>query len=340
MIHPWNRVLWEQLPAFPRLPAVLLLCGPEGVGKRDFAQALSNALLCQQPVAAREACGRCQACRLFESGSHPDLRLVEASAAEDEVDGARPSDEPASSAGSAPARFITVGAIRALADFLALRAHFGGRKVVLVHPADRLHPAAANALLKTLEEPPSATHFLLVTGQPARLPATVRSRCVRIAFTLPRAQAAAAWLREQGAAQADLALAQAGGAPLAALALDREAYWAARKTLIDEALVQERPDPVAVVDRLGTDQLALVVGTLQRWCYDLIAVKAGGPVRYNPDRAQILHRIASRVRRLPLLALSRELQDVARWLEHPLNARLVAERCLLGYRNAITTTES
>jgi DNA polymerase-3 subunit delta' len=78
------------------------------------------------------------------------------------------------------------------------------------------------------------------------------------------------------------------------------------------------------VDRLGTDQLPLMVGSLQRWCYDLLAVKAGGPVRYNPDCAQILHRLAPRIGIRPLLTFSRELLNTARWVEHPLNARLVA----------------
>jgi len=339
VIHPWNRTLWEQLPAFELLPRVLLLAGPDGVGKGAFALALANALLCQSTTGRREACGACQACRLLETGNHPDFRMLEPAAGDDEDDPT--SDEaPARSKAGTPSRWIKVDAVRALSDFLAFSAHLGGRKLVLVRRADRLHPAAANALLKTLEEPPPATHFLLVSGHAARLPATLRSRCVQWLFGLPAPDTATAWLREQGAQHPELGLAQAGFAPLAALALDTPAYWSARSALIEEALAKQVPDPVGIVDRLGADQLPLLVGSLQRWCYDLLAVKAGGPVRYNPDCAQILHRLAPRLDNAPLLRFSRELQEVARWIEHPLNARLVAERCLIGYKNAIGVSEA
>jgi DNA polymerase-3 subunit delta' len=338
MIHPWNRAIWAQLPGFDRLAPVLLLTGPAGVGKGEFALALAKALLCQAPSADREACGACSPCRLYDSGNHPDFRLLEPATAEDD-ESAEEEVQNKSRAGGA-SRWIKIEAVRDLGDFLAFSAHLAGRKVVVIRPADRLHPSAANALLKTLEEPPAATHFLLVTGHPARLPATVRSRCVQLLFRLPDPQASIAWLRARGARQPELALAQAGFAPLGALALDSPEYWATRGTLIEHVLTRQDLDPVAAVDRLGTEQLPLLVGGLQRWCYDLLAVASGGAVRYNPDCAQILHRLSARVGRGPLLRFSRELMAVARWLEHPLNARLVAERCLIGYRNAIGASEA
>lgn len=333
MIHPWNRGIWAQLPAFERLAPVLLLTGPEGVGKGSFALALAKALLCRTPTAEREACGTCTACRLYDSGNHPDFRLLEPAAAEEDETGAEEAPPKGKTGGAS--RWIRIGAVRDLADLLVFSAHFAGRKVVMIRPADRLHANAANALLKALEEPPTATHFLLVTGQAARLPATVRSRCVRLLFGLPAPEASIAWLREQGARRPELALAQAGFAPLGALALDSPEYWAARSVLIEEVLSRPDLDPVAAVDRLGTEQLPLLVGGLQRWCYDLLALASGGVVRYNPDCAQILHRQSARAGRGPLLRFSRELLGAARWLEHPLNARLAAERCLIGYRNAI-----
>ena len=338
MIHPWNRAVWAQLPDFDRLAPVMLLTGPGGVGKGDFALALAKALLCQAPATDRQACGICSPCRLQQSGNHPDFRLVEPAAADQ--DDASAEDAQSKGKPASASRWIRIDAVRDLSHLLAFSAHLSGRRVVVIRPADRLHPSAANALLKTLEEPPAATHFLLVTGHPSRLPATVRSRCFRLLFGLPSPAASAAWLRGQGARQPELALAQAGFAPLGALALDGPEYWAARSQLIEEVLSRQDLDPVAALDRLGAEQLPLLVGGLQRWCYDLLALASGGAVRYNPDCAQILHRLSARVGRGPLLRFSRELLAVARWLEHPLNARLVAERCLIGYRNAIGASEA
>ena len=94
-------------------------------------------------------------------------------------------EEGAKGRGTSAARWIRVEQVRDLGQLLALRPHLGRRRVVLIQPADRLHPSAANALLKTLEEPPADTHFILVTAAPRRLPATILSRCVRLPFRLP-----------------------------------------------------------------------------------------------------------------------------------------------------------
>jgi DNA polymerase-3 subunit delta' len=212
--------------------------------------------------------------------------------------------------------------------------------VVVIQAADRLHPSAANALLKTLEEPPQQTHLVLVTGRPRRLPATVRSRCVRVPFTLPDREVAAQWLEEQGVGQSSLALAQAGFSPLKARELNIPAFWSERSVLIEQVLSGGRFDPVALSERAGPETLPALVGGLQRWCYDLLLSKSTGRVRYNPDCAQILHRLSARVASRPLVRFLRELQTVARALEHPLNPRLVMERCLIGYKQVLSVSES
>jgi len=333
-VYPWNGALWGALPAFDRLHPVILLAGPSGIGKAAFAAALAHALLCAAPAPDRRACGSCGACRLLAGGSHPDLRLLGGEEGEgDDEEGQREGK-------GAAARWIKVGSVRQLADFLAFSAHLGGRKVVVVEQAERLHPSAANALLKTLEEPPPQTHFLLVTGKPARLPATVRSRCATLGFSLPPSAASVEWLRSQGATRPEIALAQAGQAPLTALGLDRADYWKARDAFVEAVLGREDFDPVAAVDRLGQDSLPLMVHGLQRWAYDLLSLASNGPVRYNPDCAQILHRQAARTTRPALLRFLRQMSEVMRSIDHPLNARLVAQRCLFGYRTALRGVEA
>jgi DNA polymerase-3 subunit delta' len=222
---------------------------------------------------------------------------------------------------------------------LNLSAHFGHTKVVAIPTADRLYRNAANALLKTLEEPPPGTRFVLATSRPGLLPPTLRSRCMRIPFSLPDARTSAAWLRAQGVQEPELALAQVGFAPLGAAALDSAGYWPARRMLIESALAAPGFDPVAVVEQLGPEQLPTLVGALQRWCYDVLLLKATGAIRYHPDCAQILHRVAVRTNLLPLFDFLRDLQEVAKSLEHPLNPRLVAEQCLIRYQQAVGISE-
>jgi len=335
LIYPWNEPLWRVLPERDRLRPVMLLTGPAGVGKGAFAMAMAHGLLCAQPDLARHACGKCTACRLALAGNHPDLRMLGGEEEKEDDDG-----EGSSTARTKGSRWIKVGSVRQLADFLAFSAHLGGRKVVVVDQADRLHPSAANALLKTLEEPPSLTYFLLVSGRAARLPATVRSRCVTLTFALPSAELGVKWLREQGAARPELALAQAGSAPLTALALNAPEFWSVRDAFVEAVLTRDDFDPVAVVDRLGQDSLPMIVQALQRWCYDLVSLAANGVIRYNPDCAQILHRLAARSSLLHVLRFQRQLNEVVRSIEHPLNARLVAQRCLFGYRAALRGTEA
>jgi DNA polymerase-3 subunit delta' len=172
-----------------------------------------------------------------------------------------------------------------------------------------------------------------------RLPATVLSRCVRLPFSLPAQDQAASWLRAQGSTSPGLALAQAGCAPLRARELDVPEYWSRREGLIREVLASGDFDAVAAAERIAREELVFLVASLQRWCYDLALVRSTGQVRYNPDCAQILHRLATGLGLPRLLRYVRQLQSTARFLDHPLNPRLVAERCLIGYKRALQQSE-
>lgn len=334
-VHVWNRAIWARLPRFERLSGALLLAGPAGVGKRAFADALAQALLCATPHADQSACGACAACRLILADSHPDLRVLDASPAE-EADAAADEGGPRKEKTASP--WIKIEAVRGLRDFLAFTSHLAGRKVVVIHDADRLHANAANALLKTLEEPPGGTHFILVSSRPNRLPVTVRSRCVRLAFAIPDAEAALGWLRSLGSAQPEGPLAYVGGAPLLAQDWASDERWSLRRRLVDAVFAAPDFDPVAVADGIDAEQLGELIHGLQRWCYDLTLAAATGNVRYHPDCARILHSMASRTSAVAVLAFQRELAKAVRTLEHPLNPRLVAERHLIGYKKAVKET--
>lgn len=195
MLPPWLGQTWRSLAAAlaaQRLHHGLLVSAAEGLGKRALVDALAAAALCERRNTDGFACGGCRACGLVAAGSHPDLVRV---GLELRDDGKQRSE-------------ITVDQVRALALRLAMSSQFGGLQLALVDPADRLNVNAANALLKTLEEPASSTVIVLVADEPARLPATIRSRCQRIDLRAPTQEEAIGWLRanavDEGAARAAL----------------------------------------------------------------------------------------------------------------------------------------
>lgn len=319
--HPWNHSLWQSLTAErARLPHALLLHGPVGVGKRHFALALAKWMLCEAP-GLEGACGACAACNWFEQGGHPDFRLIEPASETQDADGDTPKKG---------GRHITISEVRQLGDFLALAAHQGGWRVVVVQPAEGMNAAAANALLKTLEEPPRDVLLILVSHQPRRLLPTVLSRCRKVAVGLPAADVAMAWLQGQGLPEAGLVLQEAGGAPL--LARDyADAERLQRRAQFLQRLASAGDSGLFEMAHEFQHRLPEAWGWLTRWVYDLIAVKAKAEPRYFPDALQPLQRLAGRMPMTGLWGLQQELMQAGRWLQHPLNSQLLLESWLLRY---------
>ena len=331
MIYPWNQGVWEALQRARVQPQALLLTGPRGVGKSAFAQALAKAILCPAHAPGTLACDRCTSCRLFDAGTHPDYRLVEpinGEAAEETAD--------ISAAPKGSSRFILISQIRELAGFVELSAHLAGHKVVIIQPADKLHPSAGNALLKTLEEPPRRTVFVLISDHPQRVSSTVRSRCFHLTFAVPEKQIALDWLHRAGIEEPEVRLAQAGYAPLAAAGMESGDYWRSRRVLLE---LLGRPDaPLAdVISKTPTDQVGPFLAHLYRWCYDLISARLTGHLRYNLDFVTALSRGAANADVFRLLDLMNEVVSALRSQEHPLNPRLVMEQLTIRYRRSLTS---
>lgn len=230
--YPWQETMWQALQqriAADRLPHALLLSGAAGLGKLDFAHLLARSLLCDSPVQGLP-CGQCRGCQLLAAGTHPDFQAVQ------------PEEE---------GKEITIGLIRDLLAWQALTPQYGRARVVIIEPADRMNLNAANALLKTLEEPGRDALLLLVTARPAALLPTIRSRCQPLPFAAQHGEAALAWLNQRlgDAAQAALALAISGGAPLRAAALVESGGMERRERLFTdfETVVTGRQEPVALV---------------------------------------------------------------------------------------------
>jgi DNA polymerase III subunit delta' len=340
MIYPWQLDDWNRLQRLrPQWPHALLLHGQAGIGKLHFTQHLAQGLLCEAPAENGEPCGACVACNWFVQGNHPDYRAIapEALAAEAGVAGAQPADEKNDAEDGkktrAPSKEIKIEQVRALLDFCGVGSHRGGARVVLVYPAEALNAAAANALLKTLEEPPAGVVFLLVSARIDRLLPTIISRCRQWPMPTPESERARQWIAEQGVADAAAWLAEAGGAPLAALALAADENRALREFALKQLAAGRECDAFACGEALQKLPVPVVLGWLQRWLYDLLAQRTAQRPRYFPAAARELAHCAARI---DANAFARYLRTVTRERaieNHPLNARLVFEALFIGYRD-------
>ncbi|WP_137936833.1 DNA polymerase III subunit delta' [Chitinivorax sp. B] len=325
---PWHAEQWQQLNTIrSRWPHALLLAGQQGIGKVAFARHLAASLLCEQIEPDHQPCGRCESCHWLANGNHPDFRELTLLDDED-------SDADEGKSKKAPTQ-INIKQVRELTDFVNVTSHRQGSRITLLHPAEAMNAAAANALLKTLEEPPSGALFILVTHQPQRLLPTIRSRCRVFNLPTPQPAEAAAWLTGQGVAEADQVLAQAGYAPLLALDLADPALQADRKALTAALADPFRLDPLQMADTWQKTDMLRMVDWLQKWHYDLLSCQLSGIIRYHPERRQDIERLARPADPLRLNEFGKQLVDARRLAHHPLNPKLVLEQLFFAYTDTL-----
>lgn len=292
---PWQAEIWQQLQQrrdSARLPHALLLSGPAGIGKQQFAQAFAESLLCKSPTDDGTACGHCKACELVAAGSHPDWLKI------------APEEEGKS---------IKVDQVRALAEFTALHAHYEGYKVVIVQPAEQMNHAAANSLLKTLEEPSDNTVLLLVTANPQRLLPTIRSRCQSLYFVCPDKDTALGWLvpQLQDKNRAGKLLEIAAGAPITALEL---ADSGLSEVFDDnfaniEALLSRQQDPLQVASQWQKQDGLRTLHWFSGWVTDMIRLDSAATPPHL-DYAGLQPRLHALSKQLELSTLHRFLEQL------------------------------
>ena len=307
-----------------------LLQGPSGLGQFELALGLVRAWLCDQPT-PQGACGHCASCHAIDVHTHTDLVVLMPETemlargwplpekAQADIDDKK----------RKPSKDIRVDAMRDTIEFAQRTSGRGRGKAVLVYPAERMNQVTANALLKTLEEPPGDVRFVLATDAVHQLLPTIRSRCLGHTMVWPPPAAALAWLSSAGvpAAEGPALLRAAGGRPSEALA------QAAQKDSARQWALLPRAVGAGDVTALAGLSTAEAVARLQKLCHDLLAQRVGATPRYF-DAADLPQRPPA------LGALTRwwsQLAQAARTAEHPLNAGLTAEYLVSTGRQALNS---
>ena len=338
---PWHKSLWATVAALgDRLPHAMLLSGPTGVGKRRFAEALARSLLCEAPTDEGMACDRCSACRWFDAGSHPDFRHVRP---ESELEGEE-GDGGGTGERKQGGTQIKIDQIRDLNDFVFVGGHRGGRRVIVIDPAEAMNAVAANSMLKLLEEPPSSVYFILILSSNGRLLPTLRSRCQTFNFCRPSLAEGTEWLRAEGHGTASEFLALAGGAPLSAIA---EAERGVVLNRLVDTLADPGDDPLPLAARweglLKNEEglsVADIVTALQKWVFDLACIRFSGAGRFFDPGRRAMVALAEGCAASALIRCYNELLQVRRLATHPLNPRLFLEEIAERYLRALATSRS
>ena len=338
--YPWQEAQAKTLLELKEaLPNALLLYGPRGIGTFDLAHAFSQSLLCETPKQDASACGMCRACRLFKAFTHPDMRYLvsEAEALPRNIPFVPP--ENSAAARKNLYREILIHQTRALTDFLTLKSHEGGRRVVLVYPADKIRAEAAASLLKSIEEPPEGLVFILVADEIDRVLPTIRSRCRLIRATPPTRSEALDWLRSQNVKDPERALEAAGGMPLSVFEVDARLILSSEEEerLIGLLLRGKNADADTVCSLLGRDPaLPAYAAFLARWAWDLASVRQGGTSRYFPEKEEDIKKLTVMTDPAKLYLWINSVRDVKRVSSHPLNSRMTLEALLLAYARALS----
>lgn len=304
-----------------------LLQGPSGMGQFELGMAMVRAWLCEQPT-QQGACGHCASCHSIDVHAHADLCVLMPEV--DMLERGWPLSEKAQSEiddkKRKPSKEIRVDAMRDAVEFTQRTSGRGRGKAVLVYPAEQMNAITANALLKTLEEPPGDVRFILATEAAHQLLPTIRSRCLAHTMAWPAEPEMLQWLQQQGlAAEAAQAwLRAAGGRPLDALAMAQ-----AGKGL---DVFRRLPKAVAAGDVSIFADMAPpeVVQWLQKLCHDLMCVAQGGGPRYfaAPDLPQAPSAMI-------LARWAKSLAQEARTAEHPFNAGLMTEALVAQARTVL-----
>ncbi|MDI9333914.1 MAG: DNA polymerase III subunit delta' [Cytophagales bacterium] len=313
-----------------------LVTGTLGLGQFELAMAMAASLLCE--ANQQQACGHCDACHMVRAKSHPDLAVLLPETLSlalgwplDEKTQTELDDKKRK-----PSKQIKLEAVQDLISFVQRTSSRGKGLVAVIYPAEAMNPIAANALLKSLEEPVGNTRFVLATEDSAALLPTIRSRCQSFVLTPPEPKLVVAWMASEGVSEKDanVWLKAAGGQPQTALAMSQSigqtSVWQDFPKLIAKGALPSDL-PAALVETPTA-----LVGALQKLCHDAMCVSQGSEPRFFESVAST----ASHSSLYQLTTWAKALNVHARSSEHTLNAGLMIEALLAEAKLALASQGS
>ncbi|MSQ65745.1 MAG: DNA polymerase III subunit delta' [Limnohabitans sp.] len=325
-LAPWLQTQLQSL--VQRSGHAFLLQGPSGLGQYELGLALAGAWLCRQPTALG-ACGHCPSCHGIQVRAHPDLTVLMPETEMLALGWPLPekAQKDIDEKNRKPSREIRVESMRQLLGFTQTTGGSEAGKLVLISPAELMNTITANTLLKTLEEPPGNTRFILACFAAHELLPTIRSRCQSHQMLWPAADQACEWLGAQGVpgTQTQVLLQAAGGRPDDALSM----FQAGIQSSHWRALPQQLSRGNAGV--LADNPAALVLSSLQKVCHDMLQASVGGNPRYFESAD-----LPEGARFEALSQWSRELMHSARSADHPYQQGLLIEAWVSRAQQALS----
>jgi len=363
-VAPWLQPLWEGLD-FAKFPNAILLHGQSGIGKFAFSLELARALLCESAQVSSRPCKQCEACHWFDTGNHPDfIALVPEThrkllpQAEYESDDSpkkvKPTreDSDAETSDKKEKKNISIEETRSAIESLSIGSHRGGNRVILIYPLELLRPDAANTLLKSLEEPPSNTIFILLADRVDRVLPTIRSRCRLLTAPRPDRSQGLTWLHAQlskvrglkvSDADVDAIYDEQGGAPYSVLNSliarhnkdekdELSISIQASRYLLQSMSQGIRINWLDAAEKTYKAQYPYLLAAMQRWVSDLQSVNQGGLPRYYPKHLVTLKGLSQIAQTPKLHQFWKSLILARRHENHPLANRIQLEALLSQYQ--------
>ena len=364
-IAPWLNPLWESLD-LQNFPNAVLIHGQAGIGKFEFAVELAKALLCESPNTIQsKPCNQCEACHWFDTANHPDFTALVPETHRSLLPHADYESEDAPKKGKASRdesdneasekkekKNISIDETRNAIEGLSIGSHRGGNRVILIYPLETLRNDSANTLLKSLEEPPPLTVFILIADRLDRVLPTIRSRCRLLSAGRPDRVIGLEWLHLQIAnisgakfneADIESLYDEQGGAPYAVLESlvarhnkdekdELSSAIQASRQLLQSMSQGSRIPWLETSEKIHKAQFSFLLATMQRWSSDLQTVTQGGVPRYYPKHISTFQGLSQQVRISKLLQFWKTLVQYRRHENHPLAARVQLEALLSQYQ--------